>query len=162
MFEWDNIRLIKTIEESQGCVADDQPKIIVSSSGMLTQGRSILYLKKILPKSNCCIITCGYMAEGTLGWKIKNNSSLKTVTIDKKKYKNRCNIKSLGSFSSHMQFEQLCEYYTNIAKDGCGTIWLVHGDDYKTELKEELEKNISKISKTTKVVATNFDTVGRF
>ena len=61
-----------------------------------------------------------------------------------------------------MQFEQLCEYYTNIAKDGCGTIWLVHGDDYKTELKEELEKNISKISKTTKVVATNFDTVGRF
>ena len=102
---------------------------------MLTQGRSILYLKKILPKSNCCIITCGYMAEGTPGWKIKNNSSLKTVTIDKKKYKNRCNIKSLGSFSSHMQFEQLCEYYTNVAKDGCGTIWLVHGDDYKTELK---------------------------
>ena len=62
---------------------------------MLTQGRSILYLKKILPNQKSAIITCGYMAEGSLGWKIKNVSNQKTITIDNKPYANRCSIHSL-------------------------------------------------------------------
>ena len=128
---------------------------------MLTQGRSILYLKHILPQANSCIILCGYMAEGTIGYKIKNNPIQKTITIDGKAYPNRCNIKALKSFSSHMQYEQLINYYTNLAKNGCEVIWLVHSDDGKIKFKQELENNIKKIGKTTKIIATNFDTVGR-
>ena len=143
------------------CVADDSPKVVCSSSGMLTQGRSILYLKKILPRSNCAILTCGYMAEGGIGWKIKNCPTQKTITIDQKAYANRCSINNLSSFSSHMQYEQLMNYYTNLANNGCEIIWLVHGDKGKIEFKEELEKRIRKICKTTKVVATNRDTVAR-
>ena len=161
MMSWKNIKVIRTVEESIACVADDSPKIVCSSSGMLTQGRSILYLKKILPRSNCSILTCGYMAEGGIGWKIKNNPSQKTITIDQKPYYNRCDIKCLDSFSSHMQFEDLQNYYTNLANNGCDVIWLVHGDKNKIKFKEELENRISKISKTTKVVATNKDTVAR-
>lgn len=161
MMSWKNIKVIRTVEESMSCVADDSPKIVCSSSGMLTQGRSILYLKKILPRSNCAILTCGYMAEGGIGWKIKNNPSQKTITIDQKAYPNRCDIKCLDSFSSHMQYEQLMNYYTNLANNGCEVIWLVHGDKGKLEFKQELEKRINKILKTTKVVATNRDTVAR-
>jgi len=161
MMSWENIRVIRSVEESMDCVADNSPKIVCSSSGMLTQGRSILYLKKILPRSNCSILTCGYMAEGGIGWKIKNNLSQRTITIDQKAYPNRCDIKCLDSFSSHMQFEQLQSYYTNLANNGCEIIWLVHGDKGKLTFKEELEKRISKILKTTKVVATNRDTVAR-
>lgn len=161
MMSWKNIRIIRTTEESIACVADDSPKIVCSSSGMLTQGRSILYLKKILPRRNCTILTCGYMAEGGIGWKIKNNSSQKTITIDGKSYPNRCDIKSLSSFSSHMQYEQLMNYYVNLSNNGCNVIWLVHGDKNKVKFKEELEKKVSKIFKTTKIVATNRDTVTR-
>ena len=53
-------------------------------------------------------------------------------------------------------------YYVNLANNGCETIWLVHGDKGKIQFKEELEKRISKICKTTKIVATNRDTVARF
>jgi hypothetical protein len=60
-----------------------------------------------------------------------------------------------------MQYEQLMDYYTNIANNGCEIIWLVHSDEYKLTFKEELKDRISKINKTTKVVATNLDTVGR-
>lgn len=60
-----------------------------------------------------------------------------------------------------MQFEDLQNYYTNLANNGCDVIWLVHGDKNKIKFKEELENRISKISKTTKVVATNKDTVAR-
>lgn len=161
MMSWDNIRIIRTVEESQCCLADTNPKIICSSSGMLTQGRSIMYLKKILPKKNCAVITCGYMAEGGIGYRIKNHPEDKTITIDNVAYKNRCGISSLLSFSSHMQYEELMNTYVELAKNGCETIWLVHGDENKIKFKEELEKRIAKINKTTKVVATNRDTVAR-
>lgn len=161
MMSWKNIRIIRTVEESMACVADTSPKVVASSSGMLTCGRSILYLKKILPRSNCSILTCGYMAEGGIGWKIKNNPTQKTIIIDQKAYPNRCGITSLSSFSSHMQYEQLLSYYTNLANNGAEVIWLVHGDKGKIEFKEELEKRINKIYKTTKVVATNRETVAR-
>ena len=101
------------------------------------------------------------MAEGGIGWKIKNNPSQKTITIDQKAYPNRCDIKSLNSFSSHMQYEQLMNYYVNLANNGCDVIWLVHGNKNKLKFKEELEDRISKIYKTTKIVATNKDTVAR-
>lgn len=161
MMSWKNIKIIRTVEESMVCVADESPKVVCSSSGMLTQGRSILYLKKILPRRNCSILTCGYMAEGGIGYKIKNNPSQKTITIDDKAYPNRCDIKSMSSFSSHMQYEQLMNYYVNLANNGCDVIWLVHGDKGKIKFKEELDKRINKIFKTTKVVATNKDTVAR-
>lgn len=161
MMAWKNLRIIRTIEDSMACVADERPKVICSSSGMLTQGRSILYLKKILPRSNCAILTCGYMAEGGIGWKIKNCPTQKTITIDQKAYPNRCSISCLDSFSSHMQYEQLMNYYTNLANNGCEVIWLVHGDKRKIEFKNELEERIAKIFRTTKVVATNRDTVAR-
>ena len=76
-------------------------------------------------------------------------------------YPNRCDIKCLDSFSSHMQYEQLMNYYTNLANNGCDVIWLVHGDKHKLEFKKELEERISRISKTTKIVATNRETVAR-
>ena len=158
---WKNIKVIRTIEDSQACVLDTKPKIVCSSSGMLTQGRSIMYLKKILPRRNCCILTIGYCAEGTLAWTIKNRSDQKTITIDEKAYPNRCDIKSLRSFSSHMQYEELMNYYVNLANNGCDTIWLVHGDKNKLNFKKELEERIRKINKSTKVIATNFDTVTR-
>ena len=161
MMSWKNLRIIREVEESMACVADTSPKIVCSSSGMLTQGRSILYLKKILPRSNCSILTCGYMAEGGIGWKIKNNPTQKTITIDTKPYHNRCGITSLSSFSSHMQCEQLLSYYTNLANNGTEVIWLVHGDKGKLQFKEELESRVNQIYKTTKIVATNRDTVAR-
>lgn len=161
MMNWKNLKIIREVEDSMACVADNNPKVVCSSSGMLTQGRSILYLKKILPRKNCTILTVGYMVEGGIGWKIKNCPTQKTITIDSKVYPNRADIKCMDSFSSHMQYEELMNLYTNLANNGCETIWLVHGDKGKLEFKKELEERIAKIARTTKVVATNRDTVAR-
>ena len=49
--------------------------------------------------------------------------------------------------------------YVDIADRGCEVIWLVHGDKGKVDFKKALERRIAKICKTTKVVATNKDTV---
>lgn len=159
MMSWENLHVIKDFDESMACIQDRSPKIVCSSSGMLNQGRSVQYLKEILPRRECCILTCGYMVEDSLGWKIKNRSVQKTITIDKKPCRNRCKVKNLESFSSHAQYQQLMNTYVDAANNGCEVIWLVHGDKGKIDFKTALERRIAKICKTTKVVATNKSTV---
>jgi metallo-beta-lactamase family protein len=150
---WKNVKMITDAEESKLCVIDENPKIILSSSGMIHSGRSVHYIKSILPKSNDCVIFCGFACPGTIGWKIKNEPEQKTITIDGKPYRNKCQVVNLKSFSSHMQFEQLLDYYKSL---NTTAIYLIHGDmEDKLKFKKILEEELSKMGKSTKVVAVN-------
>lgn len=153
---WKNVKMIIDPEESKLCVLDMTPKIILSSSGMIHSGRSVHYVKSILPRANDCIVFCGFCVEGSIGWKIKNETEQKTITIDGKAYKNKCQVVNLKSFSCHAQYEQLLSYYKNIANNGCDIICLVHSNsEGKIRFKKILEDEIRKINRTTRVVATN-------
>ena len=160
ILQWKNLRIIESYEESAALIKDESPKVILSSSGMLTQGRSILHLQDILPRKNSHIILCGFMAPGTIGHKIKNNL-YDEIKVNGKYYKNNASITALTSFSSHMQHSQLLSYYANLANNNCSTIVLVHGDSNKIEFKKELEERIAKMGKTCKVVAATKNQVVR-
>jgi metallo-beta-lactamase family protein len=154
---WENIRMINDVEESKLCVINHEPKIVLSSSGMITAGRSVNYVKEYLPNPNDCIVTCGFMAEGSIGWQIRNSGNKANIKIDGKLYKNKCQIFNLLSFSSHMQFEQLVNYYKSINTE---YVFLVHGNSSeKLILKEELEKEFARLNKSTKVVAVKQDDI---
>ena len=160
MLQWKNLRLVESYEESAALIKDESAKVILSSSGMLTKGRSILHLENILPMRNSHIILCGYQAPNTIGRKIKENK-YDEIKINGKYYKNNASITSLTSFSYHMQYEQLQSYFLSLANNGCSTIVLVHSDSNKIEFKKALEEKISKIGKTTKVIAATKDQVVR-
>lgn len=135
------------------------PMIILSSSGMLTAGRVLQYLPHILADQNACILFCGYSTEGTLAYEIKHGHK-KYLNIGGKKVPNRANIVSLHSFSSHMQHDQLLEYYSSIK---CDKIFLVHGQQVeKVKFAEELREQIEKNASTTQVVCVNKSAEGRF
>ena len=53
---WKNLKLITDADESKACVSSTEPAIICSSSGMLMAGRSIHYLKSIIPNRNSTIL----------------------------------------------------------------------------------------------------------
>lgn len=153
MMNWKNIKLIVDHESSMTCMSDNEPKVIVSSGGMLQSGRSVQWAMNIIPRSNDCILFMGYCGEKTLGWKIKHSKEQKTVTINNKILKNRCQVVELLSFSSHMQHNDLVNYYKSIQAD---TIYLLHGDkEARLELKEHLENELSKMCKSTKVKLIN-------
>lgn len=153
MLSWKNLIRITDPMESKGAVESMKNVVILSSGGMLQSGRSVKWARSILPNYNDCIILCGYCGEGTLGWKIKNYSEQKTINIDGTPIKNKCQIVNLRSFSSHMQREQLLNYYSNI---NANKIYLVHGDmDGKVEFAQDLKDEISNKSKTTKVCVVN-------
>lgn len=156
MMLWKNIKRIITPEDSKAAIADGGAKVILSSSGMLTAGRSVKWTQSILPRNNDCILFMGYTGEDTLGYKIKNGSNQKTININGKPIKNRANIVDLHSFSSHMQRNELINYYKNI---NCEKIYLVHSDmKDRIELKNDLQNELSNMCKSTKVVCVNRST----
>lgn len=150
---WKNVKFITETSESKASVVDKKPKIVISSSGMLTAGRSVNYLKDFLPNSKDMVIFIGFSSKNTLASKIKNAKEQKTITIDKIKYANRCGVIDLRSFSSHIQQDELVNYMKNINTE---KIVLVHGDkSAKLELKNLLEQELDKMCSTTKVVCAH-------
>lgn len=155
MMSWKNIHRIIQPEDSKAAIASSGAKVILSSSGMLTAGRSIKWTQNILPHAEDCILFMGYTGEDTLGYKIKHEKDNKTININGKPYKNKAQIVDLKSFSSHMQRQDMINYYKSL---NCEKIYLVHGDSNKIEFKHDLEEAISDCLKSTKVVAVNSGT----
>lgn len=153
MMSWKNIRRIINPEDSKAAIADKGAKIICASSGMLTAGRSVKWVQSILPNENDCILFVGYSGKDTLAGKIKHGSSQKTININGKPYKNKAQLVDLHSYSSHMQREDMINYYKSM---NCEKIILCHGDELaKKELKEDLEKALSDLCKSTRVIIVN-------
>jgi metallo-beta-lactamase family protein len=138
VLNWKNLKLIKDSDDSKACVADCSPKVIISASGMMVSGRSRFYTKAMLPDSRSTILFCGFASPGSLAGKIKDGKKQKTISIDGKPYPNRCSIVDLKSFSSHMQHEDLLNYYSNI---NCEKIYLVHSNfDDKVKFAKKLQR----------------------
>ena len=152
---WKNIKRIITPEDSKAAIADKGAKVICSSSGMLTAGRSVKWTQSILPNENDLIMFVGYAGEDTLAYKIKHEKEQKTININGKPIKNKAQIIDLLSFSSHMQRKDLINYYKGI---NCDKIYLVHSDKSKLEFKQDLENAINDCLKSTRVISVNSGT----
>ena len=153
MMSWKNIHRVINPEDSKSAILDKGAKVILASSGMICAGRSVKWAQDILPKQDDCILFVGYAGEDTLAGKIKNGREQKTININGKPYKNRCGLVDLHSYSSHMQRNDLINYYKGINTE---KIYLVHGDTQaRLELKEDLEKELEKCLKSTRVSIVN-------
>ena len=63
---------------------DNNPKIILTTSGMGSYGPAQVYIPAYITRKNALIHFTGFTAEGTMGWKLKSASAYETV----KSYKN--------------------------------------------------------------------------
>ena len=157
VMSWKNIIQIKDYPETKHWAEEtDQPCVILAASGCLVSGRAISYIPNILSYWRNHILFCGFLPEGTLGWKIKNSKSKYIKINDKISCRNQCYITARTSFSSHMQYPSLLKYYSNINSD---KIALVHGQmDTKLSFQKDLQEELSRKNKTTKVICVNSGT----
>lgn len=157
VISWKNIIQIKEYPETKYWAEEcDTPCVILAASGCLVSGRAISYIPNILSYWRNHILFCGFLPEGTLGWKIKNSKSKYIKINDKISCRNQCYITALTSFSSHMQYPSLLKYYSNINSD---KIALVHGQmDTKLSFQKDLQEELSRKNKTTKVICVNSGT----
>lgn len=152
---WDNVHFITEYTDSRALQDSQEPCIVLASSGMMSAGRSVSWAQKLLGSDRNHFVFCGYSSEGSLADKIRN-SMQKTITIDGKAIPNRAYVTTLNSFSSHMQHDQLLDYYASI---NCNKIALVHSSfNDKEKFCKELQDEYSKRNKCTKVVCVNTGT----
>lgn len=154
VYNWKNVKYVREKIDSQMCVLDPTPKIVISSSGFCTNGRVLAYLDKYLRDTNSMIIFSGFVGDNDsyLSYRIKNYKDHKTININKKPVPNRADTICLSTLSSHANFDDLVTYGSNLRTN---KLVLVHGDtDAKDNLKKKLKEAISKNDNTYKVVCS--------
>ena len=149
---WENVQFISEKADSQACLADNRPKVILSASGFCTNGRVVNYLKKYIADRNSMVIFSGYTGDNPsyLSYRIKNYRDHKFISINKERVANLADCITLSSFSSHAGHEDLVRYGSSI---NCGKLILVHGEpEGKKCLADKLKEAISKNDKTYRVL----------
>lgn len=106
-----NVRFHRTVEESKQINNLKGPRIIISSSGMLTGGRVLHHLFRVLPNSRDLLALVGYQAAGTRGRALQEGA--RSLRIHGQDIPVRCHFVSLDGFSAHADADELLRWVTS-------------------------------------------------
>ena len=143
---------VESVDESKALNDKPNPIIIISASGMCEGGRVLHHLKRIVesPKNVICIV--GYMAEHTLGRRIRRKE--KTVRIFGQNYELNAGVVTMNGFSAHADQAGIIHSISHM-KDTLKKVILIHGEETQSEpLKDKLlelghkDVEIAKLFKT--------------
>lgn len=123
--DFKNLRFTRSSEESKQLNLINEPKIIISASGMCDAGRIKHHLKHNLWNEKSSIIIVGYQAPGTLGRSIVEGD--KNVSIFGDRIHINAEIYSLEGFSGHADKDGLLEWLSGFKKMP-RKVFLVHGE----------------------------------
>ena len=124
------LRLSVTAEDSKAINFDQEPKVIISASGMCDAGRIRHHLKHNLWRPACAVVFAGYQAEGTLGRLLQDGK--KDVKILGETIHVEASIENMGGMSSHADQAGLLEWI-GAYKKAPQKVFLVHGEDSAME-----------------------------
>lgn len=91
-------------------IKDTEPKIVVTTSGMGTYGPAQIYLSEYLSNPNVLIHFTGYVAEGTLGKKLKETPVGETVQVAGLIIQKRAQVEYTKEFSTHAKGNELLDF----------------------------------------------------
>lgn len=120
----------RTIEESKRLNDLKGPRIIVSSSGMLTGGRVLHHLRRLLPDTRNLIVLVGYQAAGTRGRALQEGA--KSLKMHGEFVPVRARCLSLDVLSAHADRDELLRWlHSGPALPQ--TTFLTHGEPDSTQ-----------------------------
>lgn len=125
-FNFQNLRYIRSQEESMALNKSSYPKVIISASGMATAGRIRHHLKHNLWNPNNSLIFVGYQAEGTLGRILLNGA--KKVKLLGEEIEVNLSVYDLEGFSAHADQKTLLNFIDKFKRKP-KKILLVHGEE---------------------------------
>ena len=125
-FKFDNLRYVRTVEESIALNKADYPKVIISASGMATAGRIRHHLKHNLYNPLNSLVFVGYQAQGTLGRILLDG--VNKVKLLGEEIKVGLEIYDLEGFSGHADQAVLLDWLSKFKKKP-KKVFLVHGEE---------------------------------
>ncbi|MFZ4648412.1 MAG: MBL fold metallo-hydrolase [Patescibacteria group bacterium] len=140
--------LVVTPKESEALIAKSGNYIVIAGSGMCDAGRVRGHLRSNLAKSDTMVFLVGYMAERSLGRRLKDG---KTIKMNGQEIKVQAEILIFDSFSAHADGKFLVDYAKEVSTSNIfKRIFIVHGEgEGAKKLKIDLENIFSK--STTKI-----------
>ncbi len=127
-----------TSDESKAINFDEEPKVIISASGMCEAGRIRHHLKHNLWRPDSTILFVGYQGIGTLGRLLLDGA--KEVKLFGETIQVSADIRKLAGVSGHADREGLIKWITGF-KNMPAKVFIVHGDDQVCELFTEQIKS---------------------
>jgi metallo-beta-lactamase family protein len=133
-----NVICHSTVDESKALNSFMGPGILISSSGMLTGGRILHHLKRLLPDPRNTVALVGYQAAGTPGRLLQDHAP--SIRIHKEDVTVRATIADLCGFSGHADPSEIQRWLSALPKPP-KTIFLTHGEpDAATALAATLQQ----------------------
>ncbi|MCR5108088.1 MAG: MBL fold metallo-hydrolase [Lachnospiraceae bacterium] len=120
------LNLSITSDESKAINFNDEPKVIISASGMCEAGRIRHHLKHNLWREECTILFVGYQAIGTLGRALCEDA--REVKLFGETVEVRAKIKQLKGLSGHADKKGLTDWMLGFENEP-ERVFVVHGDD---------------------------------
>jgi metallo-beta-lactamase family protein len=120
-----NLRLTRTVEESQAINRIHSGAIIIAGSGMCSGGRIVHHLKQCLERRSHHVMIVGYQAYGTLGRRLVDGAE--RVRIHGEEYRVLAEVHTVGGLSAHADQSDLLRWLDGFERTPA--ICLVHGED---------------------------------
>ena len=120
------LKLAITSDESKLINFNEEPKVIISASGMCEAGRIRHHLKHNLWREECTILFVGYQAVGTLGRSIVEGAT--EVKLFGETIQVKAQIKQLAGISGHADKDGLIDWISAF-KEKPKKVFVVHGED---------------------------------
>ncbi|MGH9324666.1 MAG: MBL fold metallo-hydrolase RNA specificity domain-containing protein, partial [Vicinamibacteria bacterium] len=120
-----NVHFHRSVEESKKLNHLPPPRVIISASGMLTAGRVLHHLKRLLPEARNVVLLVGFQAAGTRGRAMLEGA--KTVRVHGMDVPVRAEIESIGGLSGHADRAELLRWAKS-APSAPGRVFVTHGE----------------------------------
>jgi metallo-beta-lactamase family protein len=137
-FLFDQIRLVRSVEESMALNREDKPQIIIAASGMCEAGRILHHLRFKIHNERNTILIVGYMAQNTLGRRIEElgleyeksgrRGEAPLVRFLNKEYPLKAHVAKIGGFSGHADKAEMLSFLKR-CNLRIRKIALVHGEE---------------------------------
>lgn len=124
------LKIAVTSEDSKMINFNENPKVIISASGMCEAGRIRHHLKHNLWRKECTICFVGYQAVGTLGRKLIEG--VESVKLFGEDIEVNAKIESLKGISGHADMNGLLDWIGGFESD-ISHVFVVHGEDTVTD-----------------------------
>lgn len=136
-FDYGEVEYVRNVRRSKQLNNLYSPAVIISASGMAESGRILHHLKNNIGDPANTILTVSFMAQHTLGRRIKDG--VKQVRIFGEEYDVRANVEAIDGYSAHADQTELLAWAHNFDQSRLQQTFLVHGEaDAAETLAEKL------------------------
>jgi len=119
------MNIITSYRDTWKTIDDPRPKVIIAGSGMVTGGRVLTYLQKMIDKPNTTVLLVGYQAEGTRGRQLLEGAY--ELKFYGKYYPVNAEVDHIESLSAHADQDGLLAWVKDI-KNVPEQVFLIHGE----------------------------------